>query len=174
MWPELRWAPHPAPTTAPPGTNTSPTDWESKGTNFLQPSYHSPVLNHQKMLKRGTVKPYESTSHYNWIPHTPEPVQLALPHQVQAIGDTVSVVFMQCCTLPFTAGIQDLGIKGRRCGKQATHCSRRWQQTETLSVLTERLLFRTAKIKDPFSLVLNTSFPWHPLQKHKPGSAQEK
>lgn len=46
MWPELRWAPHPAPTTAPPGTDTPPTDWESKGTNFLQPSYHSPVLNH--------------------------------------------------------------------------------------------------------------------------------
>lgn len=55
-----------------------------------------------------------------WTPCTASVlIQLAQPYDVQALGNTVSVVFMRCCTLPLAVGNRNLGIKGRRCRKQA-------------------------------------------------------
>ncbi|EOB09179.1 hypothetical protein Anapl_05294 [Anas platyrhynchos] len=55
-----------------------------------------------------------------WTPCTASVlIQLAQPYDVQAIGNTVSVVFMRCRTLPSAVGNRNLGIKGRRCRKQA-------------------------------------------------------
>lgn len=52
--------------------------WTSKS---KKPSYYCPVVNHLRIFKCGTVKPYKSTSHHKWIPCTPsELIQLALPH----------------------------------------------------------------------------------------------
>lgn len=134
-------------------------------------------MNHSRIFKCETVNPYKSMSHHKWIPCTPsELIQLALPLEVQAIGHRVSVVFMHHCTLPWAAGIQDLGIKGRRHRKQA-HTLQQEVTVNRNPLSPHREVFiKDTKIKAPFNLVLNTSCPWHLLQKHsyKLRSAQEK
>lgn len=98
------------------------------------------------------------------------------PMEVQAVGHRVSVVFMHRCTLPSAAGIQDLGIKGRRHRKQA-HTLQQEVTVNRNPLSPHREVFiKDAKIKAPFNVVLSTSCPWHLLQKHsqKLRSAQEK
>lgn len=120
-------------------------------------SYYYPVMNHWRIFKCGSVKSYKSMSHHKWI-HVLLLNQSSwqYPTEVQAIGHTVSVVFMHHGTLPSAAGIQGLGIKGRRHRKQA-HTLQQEVTVNRNPLSPHRAVFiKDAKIKAPFNLLLNT------------------
>lgn len=153
-------------------------DWQSFywASKSKKPSYYCPVMNHSRIFKCGTVliKAHPITNGFHVLPLNSS--SWHYPMEVQVIGHTVSVVFMHHCTLPSAAGIQDLGIKGRRHRKQAHTLQQELTVNRNPLSPHREVFIKDAKIKVPFSLVLNTSCPWHLLQKHsyKLRNAEEK